>query len=436
MEETAGLATRRAAWRVLRRVHTDEAWSSYAVDRAVGSLPAGERAFAANLAYMTLRWEGTLDWALAQVLRPGDVDPAVRDVLRLGAYQLAYGRTPAHAAVSTSVALARREIGPHVTGFVNGVLRALDRRWSSLPWPDEADGEGLGLATGYAGWIVAEAQARFGDDARAVLDAGNEPPGVTLRARGQRSGLLTELRAQGLEPTAGRHAAAAVRVPGAVPAALPAVTEGRATVTDEASMLVAEATVSAAGAADRPPLVLDACAGPGGKAGHLADLGCAVVAADRWAHRARRVADLAELLGVDLAVAVADATAPPWPPGQADVVLLDVPCTGLGVVRRRPELRWRRRAGDPTELARLQAGILAASADLPRRGGALVYAACTWTIAETTGVLTRFLASDARYRAEDPVCRAGSALPDGPGVLLRPDLDDTDGMYLAVLRRQ
>ena len=427
-----GLASRRAAYRVLRRVHTDGAWSTPAVDAAIGRLGPRDRAFAANLAYETLRWEGTLDWALGHVLSRPSIDEDVRDVLRLGAWQLAYGATPAHAAVATSVDLARAEVGAKVTGFVNGVLRALARRWDALPWPDEATSEGLGLATGYAPWIVAEARARFGGQARDVLEAGNVAPGVTLRARGDAEALAAELTAVGLTPTRGALSPSALRVPGADPGALAAVAEGRATVADEASIVVAEAAAAAAGPGGR---LLDACAGPGGKACHAADLGARVVAADLHEHRARRVAELAATLGLDVPVAVADGTAPPWPPGGVDAVLLDAPCTGLGVVRRRPELRWRRTAGDPAALAATQRALLAAAADLPRAGGALVYAACTWTVAETTAVVGSFLARRPDYTAEEAAVAAGTALPDGPGRLLRPDRDGTDGMYLVVLRR-
>ena len=427
-----GLASRRAAYRALRRVHAHGTWSSPAVDAAIGKLGPRDRAFAANLAFETLRWEGTLDWALDHVLKRPDVEDGVRDVLRLGAWQLAYGQTPPHAAVATAVEVARAEVGQRATGFVNGVLRALARRWDELPWPDEGTTEGLGLTTGYEPWIVAEARARFRDDARAVLEAGNAAPGVTLRAGGDPDALVAELAAAGLPAERGAHAAEAVRAPGAVPGRLPAVAEGRATPQDEASMLVVEALLAAAPDA---PLIYDVCAAPGGKATHLTARGRRVLAGDHRLSRARLISELAQRLGLPLAVVVADGLAPPVAPASLDAVLLDVPCTGLGVVRRRPELRWRRSAGDPAELARLQGSLVDAAVALLRPGGVLCYSACTWTIAETTSVVGAALARHPELRAAPVALDAGWALPEGPGILLRPDHDGTDGMYVAILIR-
>lgn len=440
--QAPGLPTRRAAYRAVRRVHEHGAWASPAVDAEIAGLDARSRAFAANLAFQTLRWEGTLDWALGHALRRS-ADPEVQDVLRLGAWQIGFGRTPARAAVSTAVELVRSEIGPQAGGFVNAVLRTLARTWTELPWPDEGTDEGLGLALGYPAWIVAEARARFGGDARAVLEAGNEPPGLTLRASpGDADALVAELAEDGHQGTRGRLAADAVRVPGADPGRLSAVAQGRATPQDEASMVVGEVLLEAlrvgaeegagADAGVARPSVLDACAGPGGKATHLAARGAAVTAADVHPHRARLVATLAERLGLDVGVVAADGTLPPWPPASFDGVLLDVPCSGLGVVRRRPELRWRQEPGDVRDLQRLQAALVDQAVGLVRAGGVLVYSACTWTVGETTAVVRAALRrhQELAPAGQPPGWRSGGE----PGVFLRPDLHGTDGMYIACLR--
>ncbi len=443
------LPARRAAYRAVRRVHSTDAWSTRAVDSALrgGDLDARDRSFAANLAYQTLRWEGTLDWALARVLtRPLDqVQPELVDILRLGAWQLLRGGVPDRAAVGTAVDLARAELGPQATGFANGVLRGLARTRDALPWPDPATDEGLGLALGYAPWIVAEARAVHGDRTRAVLEAGNEPPGLTLRASppGTRDDLVAELRAAGLDAAPTRHAADGVRVPGADPAARPAVAEGRATPQDEASMLVVEALTAALAGPGGGPLdgwrVLDAAAAPGGKTTHLAGLGAEVVAADVRPGRTRLVAEAAQRLHLAdrVETVTADMTAPPFGPASFDAVLLDAPCTGLGVVRRRPELRWRRDPGDPARLGALQAQLLGALAPLVRPGGVLLYSACTWTRAETTAVVERFLAAEGDRFTPEPARTgtAGRPAPAGPGTLLDPAADTTDGFYLSPLRR-
>lgn len=421
----------------MRRVHEDGAWASPAVDAALerSLLDARDRAFAANLAFSTLRWEGTLDWLLAQVLDRdlADVEPALLDVLRVAAWQIRFGRVADRAAVDTAVELARRRVGARTAGFVNGVLRSLVRAPPGLP---AGDGDAaVGLRVGMPAWAVAHARERFGDRALAVLEAGNEPPGLTLRADVDRLPLIEELRASGWDATAGRHPRA-IRVAGGVAGRMDAVVEGRATVQDEASMRVVDvvhAVVSVAGTAGDP--VLDVCAGPGGKTTGLAQAGLRVVAADAHPVRARLVAELAarpSSAGLGGVVA-ADATRPAFRDGAAAAVLVDAPCTGLGVVRRRPELRWRRTADDPARLAALQLQLLAASAPLVHPGGALVYSVCTWPDVETRGVVERFLADNPTWWADTGA--VGVRLDGDPGMQLSPDLDDTDAMYVAVLRR-
>jgi len=472
----AGLASRVAAYRALRRVHATGAWAPRAVDSALrgggSSLDARDRSFAANLCYETLRWEGTLDWALDRVLtRPrSGVQPEVLDVLRLGAWQLLYGGTPDRSAVGTAVDLARAEIGPQATGFVNGVLRGLARTRTSLPWPPQDSDDGLGLALGYPAWVVAEARRTFGGRAREILAAGNAPPGLTLRAvvpapgpgggarevageaanggkdlaragaAAARDALLAELRDAGLAAEPAAWAPEAVRAPGVDPGALAAVAQGRALPQDEASMLVVHALAAAAGGL-QGATVLDACAAPGGKSTHLAALGAQVVAADVRPGRARLVAETAARLGVAdrVRVVTADALAPPLAPASLDAVLLDAPCSGLGVVRRRPELRWRREAGDPARLGELQGRLLAAVAGLVRPGGTLLYSACTWTAAETRDVVAAFLAAEGDRFAVvdlgDALGGAGMDVKGGLGRQLDPAGDDVDAMYVCAMRR-
>lgn len=434
----AGLPARRAAYQAVRRVHADGAWSGPAVDAALrrSGLDARDRAFAANLAFSTLRWRATLDWYLAQVcVRPlDDVEPAVLDVLRLGAWQLRFGDVPDRAAVATTVDLATAEVGARATGFVNGVLRGLARQGERLRLPDGDDPGSVGLRLGYPAWIVSEARARFGTRADAVLHAGNVPPGLTLRAAGDPEALREELASAGLDVRRGRLAPEALRVAGGDPHRIPAVAEGRATVQDEASMVV---TRTAAAGRAVPWRALDVCAAPGGKSTHLAQLGATAVAADLRPARARLVADAVARAGVAVPVVAADGTRPPWRARAFDAVVLDAPCTGLGVVRRRPELRWRRDPADVGTLAALQLRLLEASAGLVADDGTLTYSVCTWTEAETVGVVRQFLALHGdRFVADDTSAAAGvpAFANDDAGVQLDPDRHATDGMYLARFR--
>ena len=426
---------RAVAWRIVRAVHRDGAWTGPAVDRALrdSALDARDRAFASNLAFQALRWEGTLDWALAQVVRRPleDVEDGLRDLLRMGAWQLLYGRMPDRAAVSATVDVARTELGARTVGFANGVLRNLARRRDALPWPAAGTVDGRALRTGYPWWVVEAADARFGADADRQLAAGNQPPGLTVRA-GDTAAVRAALAGLGARVRSGALAPEALHVEKIPPAAVLAAAPD-AVIQDEASMVVAHTVAAAVPDGAR---VLDGCAAPGGKATHLAELGRQVVAADRSATRLDLVDDLARRLGLAVALVVADGRRPPWRPGAFDGVLLDAPCSGLGVVRRRPELRWRRDIADIPALAALQRDLLAAGADAVAPGGALVYSVCTWTLQETVDVVGAFLSLRDDFVAE-PTTPPGADLVDGaPGRQLTPAEHACDGMYVAVLRRR
>lgn len=448
-----GLAARRAALAAIRAVEEDGSWSNLAVPAAVADLPtARDRAFASHLAYDTLRWRDTLDHALAQAsARPlDDIEPALLRILRFGAVQVLRSGVPARAAVDTSVALAREAVprrrADGAAGFVNGVLRTVARRAQQAPrdTPTGPVASRLALDTGHPTWVVRDLLGRYGPDrTRAILDADNRSPGVTLRATGDAATLLAELVDAGVDATPG-SVPGAIRAPGADPRRLAAVGEGRAVVQDEASMRVVLATGVQPG--DR---VLDLCAGPGGKTAFLAALagpGGHVIAVEQHPHRAELVERLAQRVGVDVEVVVGDAAVEPSAdhattepastaePATArspqdvgtdgyDVVLLDAPCTGLGTGRRRPEVRWRRQPKDAADLAAVQRRLLFAAAERVRPGGRLTYAVCTWTVAETDAVAD---ALDAAHDGLDPVDR----------VQLLPDVHGTDGMFIATWVRR
>lgn len=440
-----GLAAREAAYEAIRRVHDADAWASPAVDAVLSrsNLDARDRSFAANLAFETLRWEGSIDWFLGQVVdrELAQIEPEVLDILRMGTWQIQFGRMPDRAAVDTSVQLVRQHVGARGTGFVNGVLRALIR--AKLHLPDGAGAEAIGVATGMPTWSVTAAVERFGARARAVLEAGNAPPGLVVRTASDRAVLAAELAADGWNVRPGSHPRA-LWIDGGVASRIPQLADGRLTVQDEASMFVVDAVMAAVvdpdGGGGPGPLVVDVCAGPGGKSTGLGECGATVVAADLYPWRAGMVREQAARGGAAQAafgrvhVLSGDATQSPLRHGVADAVLVDAPCTGLGVVRRRPELRWRRAAGDPERLALVQQQMLQASAALVKPGGALVYSVCTWPVPETRGVVARFLAHNPQWRSEPPVITAGAHIDDDPGCQLAPDSDNTDGMYIAVLR--
>ena len=439
---------RRTAYDVVVAVDVDDAYANLLLPRLLRerSLPARDAAFTTELAYGTLRWSGVLD----QVVGTGSnrpvakLDPQVRAVLRLGAYQLLHMRVADHAAVHASVDLARAVAGEKVVRFVNAVLRRVSERdwqgWVARLAPDDDLGR-LAFEHGQPRWVVAAFADALDNDLDEVRVALAEDRPVTHLVA--RPGRITrdDLLAQSpAGATPGPWSQYAVRLAGGDPASIPAVRDGAAAVQDEGSQLVAlalpRADIEHATVSER---WLDTCAGPGGKAALLAGLLPSegrLLAADVQPHRARLVRQaLAGRPGTE--VVVADGTRPAWPAACFDRVLVDAPCTGLGALRRRPEVRWRRRPDDVAPLVDLQTRLLEAAADAVRPGGVLAYVTCSPHRAETRDVVARVLNGrpdldwlDARAHLPD--------LPDlgsGPDVQLWPHRHGTDAMYLALLRR-
>lgn len=350
-----------------------------------------DRAFVTELVYGAVRSRRACDWLIDRHAR-GHLDSQVRNALRLGVYQLVFLHTPAHAALDATVEEVR---GPG-RRLVNAVLRrvASDVANDRVRWPDAA------VELSYPDWIVDRLRADLGDaDAFDALRTMNQPARVTQRADGY--------------------------------------------IQDSASQLVAEAVGALAG-----ERILDACAAPGGKATAMAygragaadaepsgpDRPALVVAADVSLGRVGQLAANLQRLALPNVVAVvADATRPPWREEVWDRVLVDAPCSGLGVLRRRPDARWRVKPSDVERLARLQRRLLDHSVSLVRPGGTLAFCVCTLTRAETAAI-DRYAAD--RYRDWQPLPPPGPPWrPAGRGGLLLPQAADTDGMFLLRLGR-
>jgi 16S rRNA (cytosine967-C5)-methyltransferase len=401
---------------------------AFRAEVAKAELSAADVALAAELAYGTIRRLLLIDHELATLSRRplSALEPEVVALLRLGAYQVRHTRIPAHAAVSETVSLARARQRP----YVNAVLR----RVAAEPAPsvEGSDDRDISLRTGLAPWAVAELRRLLPEDeVEPAAQAVAEPAGMGLRVntcRATVTEVASALAESGVEARFGRYDPRTIVVSRASATALPGFAEGWFAVQDEASALVAAALGVTPG-----ERVLDACAAPGGKA---ADLACAageeglVVAADVHAGRASLVAGTARRLGVRVRTLVADARRPAVR-GPFDAVLVDAPCSGIGAARHRPELLWRPRRDALARLARLQVEILAASADLVRPGGRLLYSVCTFTRAETEAALRAFAAKRPGF---EPLDVPG---PDGPAPVHRlwPHRHGTDGMFYAAFRR-
>ncbi|MFD7657458.1 RsmB/NOP family class I SAM-dependent RNA methyltransferase [Actinosynnema sp. NPDC059797] len=440
---------RQAALDTLRAVRRRDAYANLVLPGLLRErrITGRDAALATELTYGTLRAQGLLDAVLAACSdRPlSEVDGAVLDALRLGAYQLLRTRVPAHAAVASTVDLVRAELGSGAAGFANAVLRRVtgqdEQGWVEEVAPDE-DSDPIGylaMANAHPRWIAqafAEALGSRGEPLRDALVADDARPAVHLAAR---PGEVTadELAAMtGGEPAP--YSPYGVRLEeGGDPGDLEPVRERLAVVQDEGSQLCAVALT-------RVPLEgpdsrwLDLCAGPGGKAvmlGALAALsGADVDAVEKAPHRAELIRKAA--VGLPVTVRVADGRDPDLPAGSFDRVLVDAPCTGLGALRRRPEARWRRQPSDVAPLARLQRELLTSALELVRPGGVVAYVVCSPHLSETVGVVADVARRTGAERLDTREFFPGvPELGDGPQVQLWPHLHGTDAMFCAVLRR-
>ncbi len=424
------------ARRVLRRVD-EGAYATLALAGELGrarNLAPADRALATELTYGVLKRRRRLDFALAANAPRGldGLDARVLDALRIGAYQILFLRVPAHAAVDDAVDAIKTVRSQKLGNFANALLRALARNGEPPPPSDPV--AQLGVRESAPDWLARDALNRFGaDEAARFLAALNAPAPLWLRAntlRATRDEAMRAVAAERPDATilASEVAPEAFRVDGAGDVAvLPAFAHGLVTVQDVAAQQVARLVDPRAG-----EHILDACAGVGGKSTHLAALAgdqARIDSADLSDRKLDLAVDLARRLGVTSTTSIrcdlTDRNAPLAP--SYDRVLIDAPCSGLGVLRRHPEAKWRRTPDDAVGLAALQARMLDALAPRVRPGGVLVYSVCTFTDEEGPRQLERFLATHADFRVDS---RTG-----GEPLSTWPHRDDADGFFAVRLVR-
>jgi 16S rRNA (cytosine967-C5)-methyltransferase len=435
------------AARVLDRVETDAAFADLVLDVEATRSGVAPRdvGLATELVYGTLRWQRYLDWILApHSRRPIDaLDPRVRVLLRMTAYQLVFlARVPAFAAVNDAVTLAHAG-ARGAAEYTNAVLRAFARRGARErePAPPREPIDALATRCSFPTWLAARWVARHGEaEAEMLMRAMNERPPLAVRTNTLR--LSRDILAARLaddddvatRPTTWAPEGLVAERAAGTPARWRAFAQGACVVQDEASMLVARLLEPRAG-----ETVIDACAAPGTKTTHLAQLmddRGRIVAADPHPARLQRVTEAAARLGVTI-VQTIEATVQDLVTShasQADAVLVDAPCTNLGVLRRNPEVKWRRRPEDIEASAARQLEILSAAATLAKPGGRLVYATCSTEPEENDAVVADFVAAQPAWRLDPP---ADFALPLDVGGYLRtrPDRHGTDAFTAVRLRR-
>ncbi len=370
--DKSGVAARRVALTALLRIEKDGAYSNLVLPEILdrSDLSSEDKRFVTEMVYGTTRMRRACDFLVDRYLL-GEADHQVRSALRLGAYQLYFMRTPAHAAVDATVSAVKGRGG----SLVNAVLRKVAAE-NNVVLPS------LGVELSYPDWIVDLLISDLGkDDAHASLRAMNEPASTSIRDDGY--------------------------------------------VQDPASQQVVEIVDAQPG-----ELIVDLCAAPGGKATGLAASGAFVVASDLRKNRSRLIARNVAKLDSDVQPLNADGTKPPFRRACVDKVLIDAPCSGLGSLRRRADARWRIDEQAPKRLAALQTDLVLAGLELLRPGGVLTYSVCTLASVEGAGVLQQVMANHPGLEIVTSVPESWQ-VTEGVGRLLPAE---TDGMMLWQVR--
>jgi 16S rRNA (cytosine967-C5)-methyltransferase len=411
-----------------------------AFDRHTNRLDPRDRRFTRELVYGMLRRRAWLDAVLAERVKGGlaRLDGDLRDLLRLGAYQLLLMRSvPAYAAIAQTVELAKRRHGMGASKLVNAVMRRLDRESKGeLPAvetpPDPIDA--LALMESHPRWLVARWIARWGEEeTRKLLQSNNtEAPLVARPVHAVREQVEAMLEAAGVVvadvPLV--HDSILFASPVSALSELGAYRQGLFHIQDPASTLVTMYAAAPDGAR-----VADLCAAPGGKTIELSRRASVVYASDLSPGRLRRVLDNVRRLELDNVIPyVADARRPAL--GEVDLVLLDAPCTGTGTLRRHPDARWRLKPSDLAVMTSLQRDLLRNAAKLVVPGGLLVYSTCSLETEENDEQVERFLAEHREWRLEPPPDgTVPAAVLDAGRLRVLPHRHGTDGAFAARLRR-
>ena len=447
------ITARELALKVLKEVEEDGAFANLALNKILEKYKPSkpDRAFATELTYGTLRTLNTLDWLLSRFLKKPLVSQTiwVRNILRIGAYQILFmDRVPNAAACNEAVELTKKHGHQGVVGFVNGVLRNLIRNLDNIEFPDIHSDPVSHVALKYShpSWMVEMWLKEYGlkQTVKLCLANNRTPPNIvrvnTLRI--SRDDLIRRLQEEGVSAKKTKYADDGLSIEGFLSyRTLPSFQQGLFQIQDESSMLVGQSLNPAHGSR-----VIDAAAAPGGKSTHLAQLmenAGEIYAFDLHHHKLELIKDNCRRLGItniecraqDVRGLSSDLH------NYADYVLLDAPCSGLGVLRRRPDARWRKEAGQITTLVKLQREMLESVCKCVRPGGVLVYSTCTITEEENLGQVQSFLAHNSEFVLEDLTPFLPANLAGEPGVQqgyiqLWPHKHETDGFFIARMRKK
>jgi len=442
-------SVRQLASGILLKVDSRQAYADILLDQALkaNDLNERDRALLTELTYGTLRWRGNIDARLSRQLRRplADADEFIRNLLRVTVYQLFFlDKIPDYAAVNEAVELAKRLHGAKSAGFVNGVLRNLLRQKGRAAQASNGSTASRAEEFSHPQWLVERWIDEFGvSEASALMRANNQKAPLVLcanRLKCSRNQLRARLLAEGVVASASQWSPEGIVLESAGNVEkLPGYADGLFQIQGESSQLIAYFL-----APEPKERILDACAAPGGKSCHIAELmndSGTVIALDNSAPGIERIRQNVARLNLrsiqatqaDVTKELSDALSLPY-----DRVLVDAPCSGLGTLRAHPEIKWRRQASDIERLSRLQKKILKRAVRYLKPGGTLVYSTCTLTRAENDSIVESLLAQHKEFELED----AARYLPEPARHMVRgryfqalPHRDNTDGFFAARLRK-
>lgn len=448
------LGAREVALEILTRVAEDQAYSNLLLNQTLEKykLDRLDSSLVTEIVYGTIQRKNTIDYFLQRFINKGldKLQPWVSNLLRLSFYQLYYlDRIPPHAVVHEAVEIAKKKGHQGISGLVNGVLRNVLRSKEELILPNGLPAvKRIALQYSHPEWMVARWIKQYGErTTEQICASNNEPPKSSIRVntlKHDRAALLELLRNQGLQAEPSEIAASGVIAKSGGNLALTdGYAAGEFSIQDESSMLVSEITDPQPGMQ-----VLDCCAAPGGKTAHLAekmrDTGT-LIANDVHEHKKKLIESQAVRLGLEcIRALVTDAAhlSERFAEGSFDRILLDAPCSGLGVIRRKPDVKWSKNEQEIEGIADIQFSILSDIRNLVKPGGILVYSTCTLLQEENEGMIARFLEQfpefepDPELEAMLPEAVREKAMLSAGMVRILPHYFHSDGFFIARLKRK
>ncbi|WP_158737654.1 16S rRNA (cytosine(967)-C(5))-methyltransferase RsmB [Alteribacillus sp. YIM 98480] len=445
MTNNSNKNVREKALDLLQRIEKEGAYSHLLLNHVLshGQVSKKDESLLTELVYGTIKRKNTLDFYLTPFLKDGveSIEPWVLQLLRLSVYQLVYlDRVPDRAIIHEAVNIAKKRGHKGISGLVNGVLRSIQRK--GLPRTDTLSGlERLAIETSHPEWLLEDWIAAYGEkEAKAMALTNLEPPPLTVRvnlSKSTKEEIKNKLLEEGCQIEEGALSPDALIITSGSVITTETYKNGYVTIQDESSMLVARLLQPEPGMK-----VLDACAAPGGKTTHLAermkDKGT-INAFDLHKKKIKLIEEQAKRLGISIIEAKAmdarELTA--HVDQQFDRVLVDAPCSGLGVIRRKPELKWQKQKKDLERFPKIQADILAEASKLVKPGGMLVYSTCTVRKAENEDVVEAFLSqNNSSFKRERNEFLVNTLKAEnGEGTIL-PQQFGTDGFFMALLKKQ